>query len=262
MSRARSPRWSSLARTCERLLFGLGACCLVIYAAACTHRSLSQAREEAVFEEALVEQKKRINDDPALLASIQAEEHDRSGWSVERVRYFEQVAEKPVQALGRLVVPDASVSVMLLEGTDELTLNRAVGRIEGTARPGEAGNLGVAGHRDSFFRGLRHVRMGHSLSLTTLEGIAHYEVESIVIVEPSDVEVLEPTDYPSITLVTCYPFYFVGDAPKRYIVHGRQVRFEPWAAAAGVAASPPREGGTRSLTATEVASESASGGGS
>jgi sortase A len=235
------------------LLFGVGACCLVVYAAACAHRVISQENEGAAFDEALAVVQA---EDPELLASIHAEEHDRSAWSAERIRHFDEVAGVPVRALGRLVVPEASISVMLLEGTDELTLNRAVGHIEGTARPGEGGNVGIAGHRDGFFRGLRLLSPGDPLSLTTLDGVAHYRIDRISIVEPSDVEVLEATDGESITLITCYPFYFVGDAPKRFVVHGRQVRFEPWTHAAQ-ANSPAR---TRSLTSTS--SETPAGGGS
>ena len=107
---------------------------------------------------------------------------------------------------------------MVLDGTDELSLTRAVGHIEGTARPGSPGNVGIAGHRDSFFRGLRHLEVGDALSLTTLDGVTHYEVENLDVVEPTAVEVLDPTDYDALTLVTCYPFYFVGSAPERFIV--------------------------------------------
>ncbi len=116
--------------------------------------------------------------------------------------------------------------MMLVEGTDELTLNRAVGHIEGTALPGESGNVGIAGHRDGFFRGLQHLELGDALSLTTLAGVAHYRVAKLEVVEPSQVDVLAPTEHDGLTLVTCYPFYYVGNAPQRFIVHARQVRFE------------------------------------
>ena len=117
---------------------------------------------------------------------------------------------------------------MLLEGTDEATLDRAVGRIEGTAKPGEPGNLGIAGHRDGYFRGLRHLQRGDAISLTTLDGVARYRVEKIEVVRPERVDVLQPTGEPMLTLVTCYPFYYIGDAPKRFVVQARQVGYEPW----------------------------------
>ncbi len=198
----------------ERALFAVGAACLVFYAAACTHGSFFQLREKAAFERAL--------------ATIHAEDHDRSDWSESRRRHYERSTAAPVKALGRLDVPEASLSVMLVEGTDELTLNRAVGHIEGTALPGESGNVGIAGHRDGFFRGLQHLELGDDLSLTTLEGVAHYQVAKLEVVEPSQVDVLAPTEHDGLTLVTCYPFYYVGHAPQRFIVHARQVRFERW----------------------------------
>jgi LPXTG-site transpeptidase (sortase) family protein len=86
--------------------------------------------------------------------------------------------------------------------------------------------VGIAGHRDGFFRGLRHVELGDGLSLTTLDGVSHYEVTKLEVVEPTAVEVLEPTPHDALTLVTCYPFYYVGDAPQRYVVHAKKVGFE------------------------------------
>jgi sortase A len=207
---------------CERALLAGGVACLGIYAAACTHAVYHQSGDRRAFEEALVDQ-------AALVEVIHTEAHDQSEWSEARIRHYEETKDAKVEALGRLDVPDVGVSVMVLPGTDEVTLNRAVGHIEGTALPGEPGNVGIAGHRDSFFRGLRHIEVGDDVKLTTLEGVAFYRVAAKEIVDPSDVEVLEPTDEPTITLVTCYPFYFVGNAPKRFIVTARQVHFEPWA---------------------------------
>ena len=110
------------------------------------------------------------------------------------------------------------IQVPVYDGTDDFTLNRGVGRIEGTAVVGAGGNLGIAGHRDSFFRGLKDIAIGDSIDLLTLRGNEAYSVSSIEIVDPADVGVLAPTEYKTITLVTCYPFYYVGHAPKRYIV--------------------------------------------
>lgn len=202
-------------RSCERALFAIGVACLAVYGAACSHSAWWQLGERSAFEQALVQR-------------IHAEQHDDSAWSAARKEHFEAVAARPVEAIGRLDVPEAAVSVMVLDGTDEVTLNRAVGHIEGTAKPGEHGNVGIAGHRDSFFRGLRHLEVGDRLSLTTLDGVSHYEVERLEVVEPTAIEVLEPTDHEALTLVTCYPFYYVGEAPQRYVVRARQVRYEPW----------------------------------
>lgn len=217
-------RIAATARALERGLFAVGVVCLLIYAAACAHSAHTQAQQSRVFDAAL--------DDllaEGRAASLLAEEHDVSEWSAARVADFERSRNAPVsEALGRLEIPSAGVSVMVLDGTDDWTLNRAVGHIEGTAAPGEAGNVGIAGHRDGFFRGLRHVEVGDPLSLTTLDGVRHYEVVEISIVDPDDVAVLDPTREPSLTLVTCHPFYYVGDAPDRFIVHARQVSYEPW----------------------------------
>ena len=206
---------ANVLRLLERGLFALGVSCLVFYAAACSHVSWFQFKAETEFER-------------ELAAVIHAEDHDHSAWSKARRRHFAQVAGTPVRALGRLEVPHAKLSVMLLEGTDESTLNRAVGHIEGTALPGERGNVGIAGHRDSFFRGLAHLERGDELSVTTLEGVAHYQVADLEVVEPTAVDVLAATDHEALTLVTCYPFYYVGDAPQRFIVHAKQVRFDRW----------------------------------
>jgi sortase A len=99
-------------------------------------------------------------------------------------------------------------------------LNRGIGRIEGTAHVGAAGNLGLAAHRDGFFRGLKDVQVGDAIDVESLEGTMHYRITELAIVEPTDVHVLAPTDTATLTLVTCYPFYFIGEAPQRFIVKG------------------------------------------
>lgn len=209
-------RLHAALRAAEAALAVGGVACLVAYGVACARTQLHQDREAEAF-------------DRALRARLEREAPpDTSEWSAARVAKYQTLAGAPVQARARLEIPDAGISVMVLDGTDEETLDRAVGLVEGTARPGEPGNVGIAGHRDGWFRGLRHLETGDALSLTTLEGIARYEVESIRIVTPRQVEVLAHTEQPTLTLVTCYPFYFVGDAPERYIVRARQVAFEPW----------------------------------
>ncbi len=149
------------------------------------------------------------------------EETDTSLWSTNRIKAFQDSLSKQFAApLAVLRVPKIDLEVAVLEGTDEFTLNRAVGRIIGTARIGEQGNIGIAGHRDGFFRGLSHVREGDRLELVTPERTEIYTVSRILIVKPQDVYVLSKAPTPAITLVTCYPFYFVGNAPERYIVQG------------------------------------------
>jgi sortase A len=141
-------------------------------------------------------------------------------WSPQRVKAYQaSLAANIPSPLGDLEIPSLKIEVPVLDGTDELTLNRGVGHIDGTPLPGEAGNIGVAGHRDGFFRGLKDLRVGDSVDLYSQNGNTRYVVDEIRIVPPEDVSVLGPRSRPSITLVTCYPFYFVGSAPLRYIVH-------------------------------------------
>jgi sortase A len=150
---------------------------------------------------------------------------DHSLWSPERVRAWHDTLKGETPApLAVLRIPRIRVEVAVLEGTDDWTLNRAVGHIEDTATPGTQGNSGIAGHRDGFFRGLKDVRAGDVIEIETLSSVASYRVERMWIVEPEDVSVLDLTATPSVTLVTCYPFYFVGSAPQRFIV--RAVRTE------------------------------------
>jgi sortase A len=144
---------------------------------------------------------------------------DFSLWSGQRVKaYAQALATKLGAPLAVLSIPKLGLDVPVFDGTSELTLNRGAGRIVGTARPGEQGNVGIAAHRDGFFRGLKHVQVGDQIELAVLRHKFVYTVDSITVVKPSDVSVLRARPRPSLTLVTCYPFYFVGDAPQRYIV--------------------------------------------
>jgi sortase A len=148
-------------------------------------------------------------------------------WAAARKRsYQKSLSLRTGPPIGRLQIPSIDLSVMVLEGTGRWTLNRAVGHIEGTALPGETGNLGIAGHRDSFFRGLRKISKNDTITLTTLKGTYQYRVNEIEIVPPTDIRVLNPTPRPTLTLVTCYPFYFVGDAPNRFIVKAQLIEEE------------------------------------
>jgi sortase A len=141
-------------------------------------------------------------------------------WSEKRIRAYQtSLAAIVSPPLGVLEISSIQLQVPVLEGTDELTLDRAVGHIPGTAPLGETGNIGIAGHRDGFFRGLKDVHVGETIDVYTQSGRSRYAVDEIEIVPPDDVSVLSPRAKPSLTLVTCYPFYFVGSAPLRYIVH-------------------------------------------
>ena len=125
--------------------------------------------------------------------------------------------------IGRIEIPRLLLSAVVVEGMDRRTLRRAVGHIPGTALPGEPGNVGVTGHRDTFFRPLKDLRINDEIQFSTLKGTFNYEVESLRVVEPDNVAVLAPSGENVLTMVTCYPFYYVGPAPKRWIVRARQV---------------------------------------
>ena len=125
--------------------------------------------------------------------------------------------------LGSISIPRVRVSSAIVEGTDDHTLALSVGHIPGTAVPGREGNVVLAGHRDTFFRGLRNIRDRDEILLTTSGGTHLYEVESTRIVSPEDVYVLNDVGRPLLTLVTCYPFYYLGSAPKRFIVQAHRV---------------------------------------
>lgn len=125
--------------------------------------------------------------------------------------------------IGRLSVPRLHLSAMVREGVDRHTLLLAVGHIPATALPGQPGNVGVAGHRDSFFRRLKDLRTGDEIQFSTLSGDFKYVVESLIVVEPDNMAVLAPSTQNVLTMVTCYPFYYVGNAPKRFVVRARQV---------------------------------------
>ncbi len=122
------------------------------------------------------------------------------------------------ETVGRVEIPRLGVSVVVRSGSDARTLQLAVGHIPGTALPGDPGNVGLAGHRDTFFRRLRDIRPDDEIVVTTAEGAFTYLVERTVVVEPEDVWVLDPTNTPTLTLVTCYPFTYFGSAPQRFIV--------------------------------------------
>jgi len=144
---------------------------------------------------------------------------DFSLWSAKRIDDYRQAVSTDTRTpVALLRIPALDIEVAVLEGTDEVTLNRGVGHIDGTPMPGHGGNMGLAGHRDGFFRPLKDVETGTRIELETLTGSLTYRVTDVWIVDPSDVSVLADTAEPALTLVTCYPFYFVGNAPQRYIV--------------------------------------------
>ena len=129
---------------------------------------------------------------------------------------------QPGDPFGRISIPRIGLSAMVAEGDDDDTLRHAVGHIPGTAAPWGGGNVALAGHRDTFFRGLSRVRLDDVIELETLRGSFKYRVERITVVGPRDIEVLQSREW-DLTLVTCFPFHYVGPAPRRYIVQGLHI---------------------------------------
>ncbi|MGE5346267.1 MAG: class D sortase [Acidithiobacillales bacterium] len=223
-------------RVLEGALIAVGVALLAFWGFMRLHRAVGERADLSRFAEA----REAARGAPAAETPVVETRPavDTSLWAPERVRAYEESLRKKFGApLGILSIPKIRLEVPVLEGTDDLTLNRAVGRIEGTARPGEAGNLGIAGHRDGFFRGLMDVAVGDEIRLSTLTRSYVYVIESIRIVAPEDVQVLDPTPQPVLTLVSCYPFYFVGSAPRRFIVRAVLVGESP--VAGSRAEAPP-----------------------
>ncbi len=151
----------------------------------------------------------------ALVAQIQSEGQHNVG--------LPTASAKEGDVLGRIEIPRLGMMVGIIEGTTSKTLELGVGHIEGTALPGESGNIGIAGHRDTFFRSLKDIRVRDQIQIRTATGLSRYEVDWVQVVAPGDIGVLAPSAKSAITLVTCYPFHFIGAAPKRFIVHAQSI---------------------------------------
>lgn len=226
-------------RWIERALLLIGILCLGSYAYAWLDTRLYERAQNQRLEAALASNASSTR--PATGPNPPAQETDsfesfrseedggeRSLSDEERAELaaaetaYENLAEGDL--IGRIKVPRLGVSALILEGVGGRTLRRGVGHIPDTALPDQPGNVGIAGHRDSFFRGLKDIQEDDLIEVTTPEGTHRYEVEWTRIVKPNDVSVLDGSGGPELTLVTCYPFYYVGSAPKRFIV--RAVRID------------------------------------
>jgi sortase A len=185
-------------RLLERVLLVVGIVCLGYYGYVSAETALYQAYETRELD--------------AILAAAPVSPADVTLPAAPRVR------PPAGSALGRLEIPRLGVSAIVRAGSDARTLRLAIGHIGGTALPGEPGNVGLAAHRDTFFRRLGEIQAGDKVQFVTPDGTYLYRVESTQVVEPHDTWVLNPTDDSVLTLVTCYPFRYVGSAPQRFIV--------------------------------------------
>lgn len=197
---ATPPRRRRGLRLLERLLLVVGIVCLGYYGYVSAESALYQAFETRELNAILASVPER----PAVAAAGAAPARRR--------------APAAGAAVGRIEIPRLGVSAVVRAGSDARTLRLAVGHIPGTALPGDAGNVGLAAHRDTFFRRLGDIRPGDEVRVVTPDGTFVYRVEGSKVVEPSDVWVLDPTARPALTLVTCYPFTYIGSAPQRFIV--------------------------------------------
>jgi len=221
-ARLRRPPTQHVIRGLQRIFWTAGMVLLSFFVLAVTHAQLSSRL--AVWAFNTLPQSSATVDPP--IAPHRGDEHiDFSLWSAQRIAAHKTSAalklERPIAILR---IPRLGLIAPVFEGTDALTLNRGLGRIRGTARFGEPGNVGIAGHRDSFFRRLKDVGTGEVIEVVTETGKNDYIVNRTIVVTPSDVGVLRTGTATAITLVTCYPFYMVGDAPNRYVVQASLYR--------------------------------------
>jgi sortase A len=215
----------------QRFFLVAGLALIGIYVIAQIHSGVMSRAAIRRFEKVSAETRSGGFDGSLAAASRKV---DYKLWSEKRVAAYEQsLLEHFDTPLGVLRVSKLNLEVPVLEGTDDLTLNRGVGHIAGTASPGEEGNLGIAGHRDGFFRVLKDIAPGDAIELVTTGRKDIYKVDKIILVDPSDVSVLQSHPGRQLTLVTCYPFYFVGSAPQRYIVEASLAGSEVFSVAGG-----------------------------
>jgi sortase A len=193
----------------EGFLLTLGLVLLFIYTAAQIDRYLATRQLQALTQLTASTNAGNPNPGKAVPAESEAEPTPEARPAIVR---------RPGEPIGILRIARIHLEVPVLEGTSALTLNRGAGRIEGTAQPGEDGNIGIAGHRDSFFRGLKDVHVGDVIELGMPAELSTYVVDRIQIVTPDRSDVLQSAEQPSLTLVTCYPFHYLGRAPERYVV--------------------------------------------
>jgi sortase A len=209
-------------RLVERLLLTVAVVCLAYYGYVSAESALYQAYETRELDAILAS-------GPAVAVPQQDAQPSASGTTEElatrtapgRVVPAALGTPKAGSALGRLEIPRLEVSAIVRSGTDSRTLRLAIGHINGTAAPGESGNVGLAAHRDTFFRRLGEIQPDDEVRLVTARGTYAYRVEGTQIVNPRETWVLNQTDTPTLTLITCYPFRYVGSAPQRFVVRAR-----------------------------------------
>lgn len=201
----------------ERLFLFLSLSLLFIFVVAQSYRIASFRVQLNRFKEA---REASSSFGAGFPTQARGQDSDFHLWSKRAIAAYnaslDRVAPPPLAVLR---ISSIQLEVPVMEGTEDFTLDRALGHIVGTPAPGQKGNVGIAGHRDSFFRPLKDIHIDDDVELLTSQTDTHYVVDETLIVAPEDVSVLRERSKASLTLVTCYPFDFVGSAPKRFIVH-------------------------------------------
>jgi sortase A len=211
-----STRSNGNVRTTERAILAIGLLFLAVWIVAKLHQVLGYNLAMQRFQTNV---ETNPPNTPALPNLASGAQIDFRLWSPQRISGYKESLTKTVgNAIAILQIPKIHLRVPVFNDADEFSLNRGVGRIPGTAQIGRPGNLAIAGHRDGFFRGLQDIRPGDIIELSRPGGTDIYAVRQIKIVAPEDTYVLSTTAVPTLTLVTCFPFYFIGHAPKRFIV--------------------------------------------
>jgi sortase A len=201
---------SSLLRFAQRLFLWLGVAVLVYAGGTAAYAGIYQRYQSWKFERARVS------------AIVQTLEQEAAVPKVGKSAIVEQAAVLGEgDVVGKLEVPRIGIAVVVLQGIGNHTLNVGAGHVPGTPLPGADGNVAIAAHRDTFFRKLEGIVVGDSIQFATVRRTYDYVVDSTEIVDPQDTRVMESRARPELTLITCYPFYFVGAAPKRFVVHAR-----------------------------------------
>lgn len=177
----------------ERVLLGTGIVCLVWWGVVSLQATRYHSQQRAALE--------RVRTAAAAPAVVNASTVFPTG-----------------SLIGSLAIPRLGLSAMIAEGDDDATLNMAIGHLPDTPMPWHEGNSALAGHRDTFFRPLQHIRVGDELRVSTARGELRYRVTEMMVVGPTDVWVLDRTDRPTLTLITCFPFRYIGNAPRRFVV--------------------------------------------
>jgi sortase A len=204
----------------EAVAWSVGILGLAGYASARYYSASAHEQGLASFELA---RNSGTSESPRAMSVPSAEQVDMSTWSKTRIDEYREATQQPAAPAGVLQIPSLKLRVPIYDGTSELNLHRGAGLIEGTARLGESGNVGIAAHRDGFFRALKDIAVGDTILVEQIAKTDSYKVVEVLIVGPSDVSVLRPTSTPTVTLVTCYPFYYVGSAPQRFIVLAQRI---------------------------------------